>query len=83
MVCKQLDNGVEKRLTVMKPLVSKWAIDMYQYFLANPNLRINGFKAAGIFDTPLVMFNIVLHVDVDNHSALLCLNYLINDPFVS
>ena len=54
IICQQLEDGinesVDMRLSVMKPLMAKWAIDMYEYFLSQPNIIINGYRAAGIID---------------------------------
>ena len=38
------------QLALMKPLVLKWAIEMYGYFLSS-DVIINGFHAVGMFDT--------------------------------
>ena len=42
IVCEQLrQNSVEPvdmRLSVMKPLIGQWSIDMYKHFLANPSI---------------------------------------------
>jgi hypothetical protein len=50
-----LEDGVEEevdlRLSVMKPLVANWCIDLFQYLVSKPDFIINGFKAAGIVDT--------------------------------
>ena len=55
VIRKQLEDQVEvevdMRLSVMKPLVGNWIIDMYHYFQSKPNIIINGFHAAGIVDT--------------------------------
>ena len=41
---------VDMRLSIMKPLSAKWVIETYQYLSANPTIIINGFRAAGIVD---------------------------------
>ena len=55
IILQQLEDGinepVDMRVLVMKPLVSKWAIEMYDHFLSQPVVIINGFRAAGILDT--------------------------------
>lgn len=55
IICKQLINKIEEpvdmRLTIMKPLMAQWAIHMYEYFLSRPNIIINGYRAAGIIET--------------------------------
>ena len=55
VIRKQLEDQVEVEvdmsLSVMKPLVGNWIIDMYHYFQSKPNIIINGFHAAGIVDT--------------------------------
>ena len=52
VICKQLDDGVDEavdlRLSVMKPLCAGWCIDLFQYLSSKPDIIINGFKAAGI-----------------------------------
>ncbi len=49
MICKQLEDGVEEvidlRLSVMKPLCANWCIEMFHYLVSNPDIII---KAAGI-----------------------------------
>lgn len=51
---KQLQDDIEEevdmRLSVMKPLSAKWTIELYDYFLSRPDIIINGFRAAGIVD---------------------------------
>lgn len=42
--------AVDMRLSLMKPLVAKWVIEMYEDFVSRPNLFINGFREAGIID---------------------------------
>ena len=55
IILQQLENGVEEtvdmRLLIMKPLVSKWAIELYDYLSSRPDIIINGFCSAGIIDT--------------------------------
>ena len=52
IILKQLEDGmnesVDMRLTIMKPLMATWIIDMYQYFVSQPKMIIHGFEAAGI-----------------------------------
>uniref|UniRef100_A0A1X7U120 DDE-1 domain-containing protein n=1 Tax=Amphimedon queenslandica TaxID=400682 RepID=A0A1X7U120_AMPQE len=54
IIFKQLDDQIHKevdmKLSTMKPIVSHWMIDMYEYFKSKPNIIINGFKEAGICD---------------------------------
>ena len=54
MICKQLEDGIEEevnlRLSVMKPMVANWCIDLFQYLVNKPDFIINGFKAAGIVE---------------------------------
>ena len=54
IICKQLEDKVQElvdmRLSIMKPLSAKWVIETYQYLSANPTIIINGFRAAGIVD---------------------------------
>ena len=54
IICQQLEDKVEElvdmRLSVMKPLSAKWIIETCQYLNANPTIIINGFRAAGIVD---------------------------------
>ena len=51
---KQLEDDVEEevdmRLSIMKPLSAKWIIDLYRYFQSRPDIVINGFHAAGIIN---------------------------------
>ena len=55
IICKQLEAQVEEevdmRLTVMKPLFSNWMIELYHYLQSKPNIIINGFNAAGIVNS--------------------------------
>ena len=55
IILQQLEDNinepVDMRLSIMKPMVSKWAIEMYDHFVSRPKIIINGFRAAGIFDT--------------------------------
>lgn len=50
IICKQLDDPVHEqvdmRLSIMKPIISHWMIDMYEYLKSKPNIVINGFKEA-------------------------------------
>ena len=54
VIYKQLQDGIEEevdlRLSIMKPLSAQWMVECYHYLLAHPDLAINGFKAAGIKD---------------------------------
>ena len=45
-VCEEVD----MRLSKMKPLSAMWAIDVAKYFMAHPEIIINGFSAAGILE---------------------------------
>ena len=51
-VVQQLENGINEpidlRLSILKPLNAGWLVDMYQYLKDHPEFIINGFKAAGI-----------------------------------
>ena len=54
-VCAQLDEGkqsegVDLRLTTMKPLGAEWMVALHSHIKNNPDLVRNGFKEAGIFD---------------------------------
>ena len=55
IICRQLEaklhEEVDMRLSVMKPIVITWTMDMYEYFKSKPSIIINGFKEAGICDT--------------------------------
>ena len=44
----QIEEEVDMRLSVMKPLTADWTIDFYHYMEAHPQISINGFHAAGI-----------------------------------
>lgn len=52
IICSQLENDirepVDMRLSIMKPLTAQWMIEMYDYFVCNPSIIVNGFVAAGI-----------------------------------
>ena len=52
LICKQLEDNVEEevdmRLSIMKPLSATWIIEMYHYFQTHPSIIINGFRSAGI-----------------------------------
>ncbi len=41
---------VDMRLSIMKPMISKWSIQMYDHLASQPDIIINGFCAAGLFD---------------------------------
>ena len=54
-VSKQLEAGtqvedvdVDKRMSVMKELSSRWFISAYDHIQSNPDIVKNGFKKAGI-----------------------------------
>ena len=40
--------SIELKLTTMKPLITKWMVQLFDYLSSNPSLITNGFKAAGI-----------------------------------
>ena len=40
--------SIDLKLTTMKPLITKWMVQLFNYFSSNPSLITNGFKAAGI-----------------------------------
>jgi len=42
--------AVDVRLSIIKPLAAKWMIDLYDYFVAHPQIIKNGFKHVGITD---------------------------------
>ena len=46
----RITEAVDIKLSVMKPLVSKWAIEMHDYFSSKPDILINGFQKAGIIN---------------------------------
>ena len=52
IIRKQLDDGIEEevdmRLSIMKPLSAHWIIELYSYLKSRPEIMINGFHAAGI-----------------------------------
>jgi hypothetical protein len=54
IICKQLEDNIEEvvdlRLSVMKPLCAHWCIDLFHYLVSKPDIMVNGFKAAGIVD---------------------------------
>ena len=54
IICQQLEDGVNEevgmRLSVMKPLIGKWIVDMYHYLTSKPDIIVNGFHKAGIID---------------------------------
>ena len=54
MICKQLEVKVEEevdmRLSIMKPLSARWLIDMHKYLVDHPTIIVNGFHRAGIVD---------------------------------
>ena len=45
---KRID-PVDMRLSIMKPLVSRWAVEMYN-FTSRPSIIVNRFREAGIVD---------------------------------
>ena len=55
IICKQLQDKIEEpvdlRLSIMKPLAAQWIIEMYSYFQSHPDIIRNGFRAAGICDS--------------------------------
>ena len=55
IICKQLEDGIEEvvdlRLSVLKPLCANWCIDLFHHLTSNPDIIVNGFKAAGIVET--------------------------------
>ena len=40
--------AIDFKLTMMKPLVTKWLIKLFDYLSTNSSAITNGFKAAGI-----------------------------------
>ncbi len=54
IILQQLQDGVEEvvdmRLSLMKPLAAQWIIKTCQYLESNPSIITNGFRAAGIVD---------------------------------
>ena len=52
IIHKQLEDQIEEevdiRLSVMKPLTTGWIIDFYHYMDAHPQISVNGFHAAVI-----------------------------------
>ena len=44
----KVHEAVDMRLSILKPIMSRWTMGMYDYFKSNPRIIINGFKAAGI-----------------------------------
>ena len=52
IIKKQLDDGIEEevdmRLSIMKPLSARWIIELYYYLKSRPNIICDGFRAAGI-----------------------------------
>ena len=53
-ICNQLCQGVKPvksvdlRLSIVKPLGTRWMIALYDYFKSKPEIAKNGFKEAGI-----------------------------------
>ena len=41
---------VDMRMSIVKPVSAKWMMDLYDYFLAHPQIIKNGFKHVGITD---------------------------------
>ena len=41
-------NPVDLRLSIVKPLSTKWFVQLSDYFKAHPKIIKNGFKGAGI-----------------------------------
>lgn len=54
-VCRQMDRkeavtvSVGLQMSVVKPLGAKWLMGLYEYMKLKPEIVINGFKEAGIF----------------------------------
>lgn len=52
VILKQFDDGVDEsvdmRLTIMKPLMANWIIELYQYFCSQPQLIVHGFGITSI-----------------------------------
>ena len=36
------------QLSIMKPIMAQWMIDLYDYLVSRPDISINGYHAAGI-----------------------------------
>ena len=53
-VVQQLENGIDEpvdlRLSILKPLNAGWLVEMYQYLKDHPEFIIKGFQVAGIID---------------------------------
>ena len=51
-ILDQLENNIEEkidtRISVMKPLSAQWTIEMFNYLVSHPSIIINGFREAGI-----------------------------------
>ena len=52
-ICSQLQEeaegkAVDLRLSVVKPLVARWTVPLYDYIKAKPDIVCSGFKEAGI-----------------------------------
>ena len=49
-ILQQLETGVQEivdtRLSIMKPLMAQWMMHLYDYMLSKPNIIISGFRAA-------------------------------------
>ena len=54
IIWQQLENGIDEevdmRLSVLKPLSAKWIMEMHNYFMSQPSIIINGFREAGIVE---------------------------------
>ena len=55
VLCSQLNEGKETegvnlKLSVVKPLSAKWMVVVHEHIKNNPDLVKNGFKEAGISD---------------------------------
>ena len=52
LIYKQLEDNIEEdinmRLSIMKPLSATWIIEMYHYFQTDPSIIINDFRSAGM-----------------------------------
>ena len=51
------------RVSIFKPISVNWMVDLYDYFLAHPQIIKNGFKHVGITDflaKQLIIMSLVL-----------------------
>ena len=48
-ICKhledQVDEEVDIRLSIMKPIMAQWMIDLYDYLVSRPDISINGYHS--------------------------------------